>query len=335
MNNFFILGLPRSRTMWFSEFFTYDGVTCLHEHLSPYTENKLLEGVRGYADTNPLMTRNYGDNPVLIIERDKKAIIDSILTSFDPPQSIKCWKNTVTNIVTNYQNMLDLVQPKLCMRINFEDINDSLVVISQFLLPDKPVNEKRIEAYQNKIIKTDNRDITKTYMMNNEVVALNLTKQYDLLDVKRITDYQVAQNILDQCWYEVTEDNTELFIPNIVSEYWMGLYNGSEIVGCYRLHQVNNATYKGHVFMLPKYRKNYSKTGMYSILRWVMYDLQCQKIIVEVPEKFKNVMEFLESFDFVHEGINRQSYTKDGKLWDIHCYGLTKKEIWERIKWDR
>lgn len=174
-------------------------------------------------------------------------------------------------------------------------------------------------------------DFTNTYVMNDENAARNIAKKHNLLTTKRITDYAIANYFVNQCWDEVTEDNTTPFTPNIVNEYWIGLYNESDLVGCYRFHQMNTATWKGHVFMLPEHRKEYSKTGMHTILRWVYDELQCEKIIVDVPEKFENVIAFLESFNFVHEGINRQSYSKDGKLWDVHNYGLTREEILERI----
>jgi len=87
--NFFILGLPRSRTLWFSEFFCTGEVECVHEHFSSHRKADLIAGVWGYSDTNPLTTPDYGESPVLIIERDVEEVISSCIKAFDCPTGVE------------------------------------------------------------------------------------------------------------------------------------------------------------------------------------------------------------------------------------------------------
>lgn len=151
-----------------------------------------------------------------------------------------------------------------------------------------------------------------------------------MLDAFRITDYAFAQHIINACWDEISEDGVDSYLPDLVTEYWIGLHNGDDIVGCYRLHQLNSLTWEGHVFMLPEHREKYATLGCHTTLKWIIDNTDCQKLVANVPCKFKNVTNFLDKIGFQREGVNRSSYKKDGKIWDIINFGLTRSEI-ERL----
>ena len=151
------------------------------------------------------------------------------------------------------------------------------------------------------------------------------------LDIVRITDYTIAQHIINACWEEISEDGVDHYLPDIVNEYWLCLNNGKDIVGGYRLHQINSVTWQGHVFMIPGFRTQYAKDGCILTLKWLLENTDCKKLIADVPKRYPNVMAFLENIGFKNEGVNRQSFTKDNQLWDIVNYGLTRKEIEELL----
>lgn len=328
IDNFFILGLPRSRTLWFSKFLSFGGVKCVHEHFSVHEQRALIEGVRGYSDTNPLMAYDFGDSPVLIIERDIEDVINSVYNAFDKPKAIHDLKQTITNYMTVYKEALDNVKPENCLRVNFDNINYQLLEIWHFLMRDIRPNLKHILEYKDNVIKTDNRNI-QTSIEHSFGSMENFTKKYDkpLLNAFRITDYAVAKYIIDTVWDEISEDNPLPYTPDLLTEYWIGLSDEKQLLGCYRFHQINGMTWQGHIFMLPEHRKKYTRSGATTIYSWLLNNLDFKKIVVDVPAKFKNVIAFLESFGFMHEGTNRLSYTKDNQLWDIEHYGITKEEI--------
>ena len=143
---------------------------------------------------------------------------------------------------------------------------------------------------------------------------------------QRITDYCVSGHILDKCFYEISEDGVESYTPDLINEFWIGLYK-DELIGCYRIHPIYGATYEIHAFILPEHRKEHSKESGKVILKWCLDNTEMKKLVCMIPDRFKNVIGFVKSIGFVNEGCNRLSYTKDGQLWDVHHFGLTRDEI--------
>ena len=326
--NFFILGLPRSRTLWFTEFFCTGACECVHEHFSSHQAAELIPGVRGYSDTNPLTVPDYGESPVLIIDRDLADVVSSCLNAFDKPDGVLNWPATVNNYMSVYKNALDKLEPKNVMRVNYNCINVLLREIWEFLLPDIPVDEQRIDFFKHKIVKTENRDIKESLIRTFGTID-NFAQQFDpeALRTFRITDYAITQKIMSECWYEVSEDNAPDYLPDIVKEYWVGLAANGVVIGCYRFHQINGVTWQGHAFMLKQYRKDYSVRSAECMYRWMLRNTDFKKLIVIVPSKFKNVLRFIENIGFKQEGINRKSFNKDDILWDLIHFGLTRAEI--------
>ncbi len=70
---FFITGLPRSRTAWFSAFMTASGFPCLHEGMNECLTNKeYKDKVSNISDSNTgfaFIDNPYPDRPLLIIHR--------------------------------------------------------------------------------------------------------------------------------------------------------------------------------------------------------------------------------------------------------------------------
>ena len=75
---FFVTGLPRSRTAWFSEW-----LECLHEGMEGcYTRTEYINKVKRGDSSSALMffpiKDFFPDSPVLIVERDMNEIISSL-----------------------------------------------------------------------------------------------------------------------------------------------------------------------------------------------------------------------------------------------------------------
>lgn len=326
--NFFILGLPRSRTLWFSEFFCTGEIECVHEHFSSHEKAELIPGVWGYSDTNPLTTPDYGDSPVLIIERDVEEVISSCLKAFDCPAGVEDWTGAVRNYIEMYQRELTVITPQNVLMVNYADIDASLCEIWNFLLPTIQVDKQRIEFFSSQIVTTANRNIEESLIRTWGSIN-NFIDKFDPEAIRtfRITDYNIVKHIMNECWYEISEDNAPGYLPDIVKECWVGLIAQNEIIGCYRLHSHNSILWEGHVFMLKAYRKKYSVRSLPVMFRWMLANTKFEKLIATVPEKFGNVIAFLENGGFIHEGVNRQSFIKDGKKWDLINFGLTRTEI--------
>ena len=155
---------------------------------------------------------------------------------------------------------------------------------------------------------------------------MNARPESDSLEAARITDFTWANHCINACWDEISEDNAPHYTADVINEYWIGLF-ADKMIGCYRIHQINSATWEIHAFILPEHREKYSILSGNSILQWCLDNTDMQKLTCNIPEKFQNVIHFVKHLGFKHEGVNRVSYTKDSQLWNVHNFGLTRHEI--------
>ena len=142
---------------------------------------------------------------------------------------------------------------------------------------------------------------------------------------ERTLDYGLAISVIDRVFDEISEDGIDLYVPDVVNEHWIALYK-DQLIGMYRIHQVNAITYQIHAFILPEFRCHSKESGEV-ILKWCLDNLDFNKLIAEIPAKYENVLNFTRHQGFKDEGINRESFLKDGKIWDTYRLGITRKEI--------
>lgn len=147
------------------------------------------------------------------------------------------------------------------------------------------------------------------------------------LTAARTLDYGLAIWIIDQVFDEISEDGIDSYVPDVISEHWVTLFDGENCVGMYRLHQVNAITYQIHAFIRPDHRERWAKESGKVILHWCLDNLEFNKLIAEIPAKYQNVYHFTKGQGFKDEGINRQSFLKDGEIWDTYRLGMTREEI--------
>jgi hypothetical protein len=78
--------------------------------------------------------------------------------------------------------------------------------------------------------------------------------------------------------------------------------------------------------MLPD-KRAHSLGGGNAIQQWVIDNIpDLQKMIVNVPECFPNVMAFVQKIGFTEQGYNSNSYTKGG-LVGMYQYGITIEDM--------
>jgi len=124
---FFILGLPRSRTAWLANFLTYDGFFCHHEALDGcLTEYEYVEKVRGSGDASTAtmlvdLEAYFPHAPKLIIERDVERSIE---------YGIEVFGIDMSEYLYQLKERLDSVKG---LRIHFDDIDEHLGVIWEYL----------------------------------------------------------------------------------------------------------------------------------------------------------------------------------------------------------
>lgn len=103
---------------------------------------------------------------------------------------------------------------------------------------------------------------------------------------------------------------------------------GDELVGLFTFQAMNAVTVQVHILILPEHRKQYSMTGSTVALEWLYLRLgECRKLAAWIPECFPHVLKHAKKFGFRVEGTLRESYQRDGKLWDQWLLGVSKADL--------
>lgn len=146
--------------------------------------------------------------------------------------------------------------------------------------------------------------------------------------VDRCYDVDVVRAILThpEIYECIAEDGTPPradVIPNMVSAAYVIGIVGSEPIGLMVYHPINGITWECHVQVLPEYRKQHADEFSQKALDWA-FGMGVKKIVAQIPFLYPNVKDFGLKHGFEIEGINRQSYLKNGQIHDQWYLGLVR-----------
>ena len=85
-----------------------------------------------------------------------------------------------------------------------------------------------------------------------------------------------------------------------------------DLIGCFILEKKSAITVDCHVQVLPEYRKDYADEFGHKVIEWTWKNTDARKITAQIPFLYPNVKDFALKMGFEIEGINKQSYLKDG-----------------------
>lgn len=144
-----------------------------------------------------------------------------------------------------------------------------------------------------------------------------------MIEARRLYDVQVCMAVMASMWDEISEDGAPEYVPDVIREYWVGIY-AEGLIGMYRIHQLTSVCYQIHAFMIDRSQKASGRV----ILKWCLDNIDdMKKLIAEIPVIYPNVYHYTKKQGFVDEGTNRQSFTKNGQICDTHRLGITREEI--------
>jgi len=128
VSNFFVLGLPRSRTAWLANFLTYDGMRCHHEGTNECHSLKQYQF---------LLADDEGDsNTGLVIIDIKKFFPDAkiVIIDSDPDKAIEYSRRTFgMDCAENILIMKEKLDAMGGLHVALEDINLRLLDIWDYL----------------------------------------------------------------------------------------------------------------------------------------------------------------------------------------------------------
>lgn len=133
---FYLVSQPRSRSTWFSMFFSTSVSYCYHELLSTHAEDAaktLLNTKRpfvGSADTNPISVLKYDVplGPIVIVKRPLEDVHNSMINAFDAPEGYtqEEWEIAMKNVIDGYDIAMDVIERNAhnVLTVEFKDLDD-------------------------------------------------------------------------------------------------------------------------------------------------------------------------------------------------------------------
>lgn len=153
-------------------------------------------------------------------------------------------------------------------------------------------------------------------------------KTFDI-QIRNIDDLDsVNQIILNEF---VQDDISDDLTKNVKLSYlpehieWLGVYIDGELKGLYLLIAQNSITAEIHTCLLPDIRGSKAIQSGKTLLSYLFS--KYHKAISYIPEYNKKAHLYASMLGFKIEGINRESFLKNGQKHDQYLVGLTKGEF--------
>lgn len=156
MEPFFITGLPRSRTAWLANLFSYENSFCFHEALKHCSEVKDIKKVFNGVDKKYVGDSDSGlpffidevldlfpDSKLVLVSRGVSEVIESLEKVFPDYSRLKIEK-LVIKTQDAINNMVDKYKPFI---LDFKDLNDmgACKLLWEYCVPGIVFDERRWE----------------------------------------------------------------------------------------------------------------------------------------------------------------------------------------------
>lgn len=151
------------------------------------------------------------------------------------------------------------------------------------------------------------------------------------MKAERTYDQELIEGFLREpsIYARIKEDGCNEVKLDPDSEAWLLMTDKTTAVGVYCLHPLNSTTLQIHAHVIDVYRQDHAyETGL-EALRWFLNNTEHLKLVAEIPTLYPDVIKFTKKYGFQHEGLNRQSIMKQGKLYDQVWLGITRPEVEE------
>ena len=122
-------------------------------------------------------------------------------------------------------------------------------------------------------------------------------------------------------WPLIRQDGP-LFVLN-PTDHWYLFQKGNDWLGMVCLSHRSNHCLSIHPMIFRAHRRKYAYAIVFECLR--MY--QDYKIVAEIPQYRRELLNFAMKCGFTVEGLNRESLVKDGIIMNTIQLGITSREI--------
>jgi RimJ/RimL family protein N-acetyltransferase len=144
----------------------------------------------------------------------------------------------------------------------------------------------------------------------------------------------IAKPVIDivrEVWEFITDDSKKpedknKYIPRLCDEsrWYISSENGEQ-VGAFWMRKVNHITWEAHANVRPKFWGDKRGTEHCRVaIAEMIRETGAKKVVAQIPTSCKPVMEMAEEIGFVREGASPNAWQKNGQLYDIVHYGITR-----------
>lgn len=147
--------------------------------------------------------------------------------------------------------------------------------------------------------------------------------------VTRTHDMELVASIMRNpaIWPHIHEDGvTEPEPVDHDALYWMLATQDQTVVGAFLVHAMSSVCYQMHTMILPEYWGAVANSASRALLAWAFTETDCRKMITNVPAYNRVALRFAKLNGGQQEGVNRQSFMRNGVLHDQIVLGITKQE---------
>ena len=133
----------------------------------------------------------------------------------------------------------------------------------------------------------------------------------------------------------ICEDGQHIsqFDSNLSSDVWVIVLDENTAICACSFLKVSSECYEVHINILPANR--HERKAIIKILyKWIIDNLTQNKLTTKIPTCYPHIKLFCLSIGFEKEGVNRDSYIKNGELLSQDLFGITRDKIKEVLSWE-
>lgn len=152
--------------------------------------------------------------------------------------------------------------------------------------------------------------------------------------IERTNDMKLVKEIMtnEKIFDKLTDDGCDSFEPvDTESLWWLAVYDGEEVGGVYFLHPLNSVCYEMHTCLLPSLWGSKANAAAQKLLEYAFNVMKARKVVTNVPECNRLALKYATRNGMKVEGVNRESFLKNGRLENQIMLGITLKE-WESCR---
>ena len=144
-------------------------------------------------------------------------------------------------------------------------------------------------------------------------------------------DMDLVRDILflPEIWSRCAEDSVDKdsFYPSSDSlAAWLLCIENDHIIGLILVQAETSVSIQVHPYLKADFRHK-GRDMMTSLYDWVLENTSVEKVNAVIPTNHKKVINFSKRMGFLKEGLSRNSYRFNGKLYDRQMLGITRNEI--------